>query len=65
MHIDRKDLYTDIEARIRYLHSFVDFSSSNSFPILRSVIVKAASSITNTTQGTLKPSSQAPNTSRP
>lgn len=30
MHIDRKDLYTDIEARIRYLHSFVDFSSSTS-----------------------------------
>lgn len=32
MHVDRKDLYTDIEARIRYLHSFVDFSSSMHSP---------------------------------
>ncbi|ROT42539.1 hypothetical protein SODALDRAFT_326699 [Sodiomyces alkalinus F11] len=26
-HISREDLYTDLEARIRYLHSFIDFSS--------------------------------------
>lgn len=30
MHIDREELYTDLEARIRYLHSFVDFGSSES-----------------------------------
>ncbi|OHE91285.1 hypothetical protein CORC01_13400 [Colletotrichum orchidophilum] len=29
-HIDREELYTDLEARIRYLHSFLDFSSSAS-----------------------------------
>ncbi|KAL0933958.1 uncharacterized protein CTRU02_210757 [Colletotrichum truncatum] len=29
-HIDREELYTDLEARIRYLHSFLDFSSSTS-----------------------------------
>lgn len=27
-HIDRKELYTSLEARIQYLHSFLDFSSS-------------------------------------
>lgn len=27
-HIDRKDLYTNLEARIQYLHTFLDFSSS-------------------------------------
>jgi hypothetical protein len=26
-HIDRKELYTNLEARIQYLHSFLDFSS--------------------------------------
>jgi len=26
-HIDRKELYTNLEARIHYLHSFLDFSS--------------------------------------
>ncbi|KAH8726175.1 Protoglobin-domain-containing protein [Phaeosphaeriaceae sp. PMI808] len=26
-HIDRKDLYTSLECRIQYLHSFLDFSS--------------------------------------
>ncbi|KAI0195078.1 Protoglobin-domain-containing protein [Xylaria flabelliformis] len=26
-HIDRKDLYTNLETRIQYLHSFLDFSS--------------------------------------
>lgn len=31
-HIDRKELYTNLEARIRYLHSFLDFSSSASRP---------------------------------
>ncbi|KAG8411125.1 hypothetical protein J3458_016235 [Metarhizium acridum] len=25
-HIDREDLYTNLEARIQYLHSFLDFS---------------------------------------
>ncbi|CRG90234.1 hypothetical protein PISL3812_07277 [Talaromyces islandicus] len=28
-HIDRKDLYTDLESRIHYLHTFLDFSSSD------------------------------------
>ncbi|OLN97978.1 hypothetical protein CCHL11_02642 [Colletotrichum chlorophyti] len=28
-HIDRQELYTDLEARIRYLHSFLDFSSKD------------------------------------
>ena len=28
MHISREELYTDLEARIRYLHSFLDFSTS-------------------------------------
>ena len=27
-HIDRKELYTSLEARIRYLHSFLDFGAS-------------------------------------
>lgn len=27
-HIDREELYTNLEARIQYLHSFLDFSSS-------------------------------------
>ncbi|KFA72429.1 hypothetical protein S40288_08032 [Stachybotrys chartarum IBT 40288] len=27
LHIDREDLYTNLEARIRYLHSFIDFST--------------------------------------
>ena len=26
-HIDREDLYTNLEARVMYLHSFLDFSS--------------------------------------
>ncbi|KAM0322518.1 hypothetical protein ACHAQA_009364 [Verticillium albo-atrum] len=29
VHVDREDLYTDLEARIRYLHSFLDFSSKD------------------------------------
>ncbi|KAK4034051.1 Protoglobin-domain-containing protein [Parachaetomium inaequale] len=28
-HIDRKSLYTNLEARIRYLHSFLDFGASD------------------------------------
>jgi len=28
-HIDRKELYTNLEARIHYLHSFLDFSSND------------------------------------
>jgi hypothetical protein len=27
MHFDRRELYTDLETRVRYLHSFLDFSS--------------------------------------
>ena len=27
-HVDRKALYTSLEARIRYLHSFLDFGPS-------------------------------------
>lgn len=30
-HIDRKDLYTNLEARIQYLHTFLDFGSSEYF----------------------------------
>ena len=30
-HIDRKDLYTNLETRVQYLHSFLDFSSSTWF----------------------------------
>lgn len=26
-HIDRRELYTSLEARIQYLHSFLDFST--------------------------------------
>lgn len=26
-HIQREDLYTNLEVRIQYLHSFLDFSS--------------------------------------
>lgn len=26
-HIDRKELYTDLGARVKYLHSFLDFNS--------------------------------------
>jgi len=26
-HIDRRELYTNLESRIQYLHSFLDFSS--------------------------------------
>ncbi|EGY16232.1 hypothetical protein VD0002_g6927 [Verticillium dahliae] len=29
VHVDREDLYTNLEARIRYLHSFLDFSSKD------------------------------------
>ncbi|WYZ36204.1 hypothetical protein EsH8_XI_000087 [Colletotrichum jinshuiense] len=32
-HFDREELYTDLEARILYLHSFLDFSSSTSNPL--------------------------------
>lgn len=28
-HVDRKELYTNLEARIQYLHSFLDFSPSD------------------------------------
>jgi hypothetical protein len=31
-HIDREDLYTNLEARVQYLHSFLDFSSRMSYP---------------------------------
>lgn len=31
-HIDRKALYTDLEARVEYLHSFLDFGQSTSTP---------------------------------
>jgi hypothetical protein len=27
-HIDRKEIYTNLDARIRYLHSFLDFGTS-------------------------------------
>lgn len=37
-HIDRRDLYTNLETRIQYLQSFLDFSSrmyldSNIIPV--------------------------------
>ncbi|KAF2142541.1 uncharacterized protein K452DRAFT_318146 [Aplosporella prunicola CBS 121167] len=28
-HVDRKDIYTNLEARIQYLHTFLDFSSND------------------------------------
>lgn len=28
LHIDRKDLYTNLEDRVHFLHTFLDFSSS-------------------------------------
>lgn len=33
-HIDREDLYTNLEARVMYLHSFLDFSSRMRPPFL-------------------------------
>ncbi|RYC58918.1 hypothetical protein CHU98_g7283 [Xylaria longipes] len=30
-HIDRKELYTNLETRIQYLHSFLDFSSRSKY----------------------------------
>ena len=30
MHFDRRELYTDLETRVRYLHSFLDFSTRTS-----------------------------------
>lgn len=36
-HIDRKSLYTDLEARVKYLHSFLDFSSGR-FPVSTSKV---------------------------
>lgn len=35
-HVDRKDLYTNLEARIQYLHTFLDFGSSEPPPVFRS-----------------------------
>lgn len=35
-HVDRQDLYTSLEARIRYLHSFLDFNSSLCQPCVTS-----------------------------
>ncbi|PQE31069.1 globin protein [Rutstroemia sp. NJR-2017a WRK4] len=34
LHIDRKELYTDLESRIHYLHSFLDFSSRDIHALL-------------------------------
>ena len=31
-HVDRKSLYTNLEARIRYLHSFLDFGAGPLIP---------------------------------
>lgn len=33
MHVGREELYTDLEARIRYLHSFLDFGSRTFHPL--------------------------------
>jgi hypothetical protein len=38
-HVDRKDLYTSLEARIQYLHSFLDFNSGTSPPTLSQIIL--------------------------
>ena len=32
MHVDRKKLYTSLEERIKYLHSFLDFNSGKPLP---------------------------------
>lgn len=34
-HVSRKDLYTNLETRVRYLHDFLDFNSSMSSIVLR------------------------------
>jgi hypothetical protein len=59
-HVDRKSLYTNLEARIRYLHSFLDFGAGPLTPTPRRKNPPLTIS-----QVTLKPSDQAPSTSRP
>ena len=31
-HVDRKELYTSLEARIQYIHSFLDFNAGALLP---------------------------------
>lgn len=67
-HIDREELYTDLEARIRYLHSFLDFSSSTSFwPSFTTFHFTSKTHLLTKPhlQKTSRPSSTARNTSRP
>ena len=39
-HISREELHTSLEARIQYLHSFLDFSSSKYHPALYVIFLK-------------------------
>jgi hypothetical protein len=58
-HIDRRELYTSLETRIQYLHSFLDFSSrtfKTDTPF---------NSRLNLIQATLKLSSPEQSTSKP
>lgn len=58
-HIEREDLYTNLEARVQYLHSFLDFSSRKS--ILRN---SQEDLVLTDFKATLKRSSLAPSMSR-
>lgn len=46
-HVDRKDLYTNLEARIQYLHTFLDFSSSTSCVLFLSILDQCFDQVTN------------------
>jgi hypothetical protein len=60
-HIDRKELYTNLEARIQYLHSFLDFSSRTYFALTYPPLHL----LTTPQQATSKPSQPAQNTYTP
>lgn len=62
--IDRKALYTRLEARINYLKDFLDFNSSM-FPAFGSRLTNSGLMIFLAKQATWKPWPQAPNISRP
>ncbi len=62
-HIDRKSLYTNLEARIRYLHSFLDFGASQ-FLLFDTLIHRPNFTNTTNLQPTSKPSAPGPSTSK-
>lgn len=61
MHFDRRELYTDLEMRVRYLHSFLDFST-RMYPFRRECAAKETKA--HTSQATSKPWSPGKSTSR-